>query len=192
MIATNKEMELITQVTSDLDRHEGFMEFAYPDPLSGLYKKYPHAGWGKKPAVDILQKLGIDLEDAEKSGAPWTVGYGFTNGVNLHSRTSKTQAKRKLEELVHAIHHDLFATLSWYKDTSTVTRTILINMYFNLGRKGLLGFRNTLRYISERNYRQAAANMLKSLWAKQVGRRASELARRLETQEIAAPYKATD
>ena len=192
MIATNKEMELITQVASDLDRHEGFREFAYPDPLSGLFRKHSRAGWGTKPAAEILSKLGIDQEDAEESGAPWTVGYGFTNGVNLNTRISRTQARRKLEELVHAVHYDLFATLSWYKDTSTVTKTVLINMYYNLGRKGLLGFRNTLRYISERNYRQAAANMLKSLWAKQVGRRASELARRLETQEIAAPYKATD
>jgi len=192
MIATNKEMELITQVTSDLDRHEGYREFAYPDPLSKLNKKYPRSGWGTKPAAEILKKLGFDIEDAEEAGAPWTVGYGFTNGVNLNTRVSKTQAKRKLEELVYAVHHDLFATLSWYKDTTMVTKTILINMYYNMGRKGLLGFRNTLRYISERNYKQAAANMLKSLWAKQVGRRASELARRLETQEIAAPYKATE
>lgn len=200
MIATNKEIELITQVTSDLDRHEGFREFAYPDPLSKLYQKFPRAGWGKEPAAEILKKIGnatlaragIDPDEVEEAGHPWTVGYGFTNGVNLNTRMSKTQSKRKLEELVHAVHHDLFATLSWYKDTTMVTKTILINMYYNLGRKGLLGFKNTLRYISERKYANAAANMMKSLWAKQVGRRASELARRLETQEIAAPYKATE
>lgn len=192
MIATNKELQLAHQVASDLDRHEGYREFAYPDPLSKLYKKYANEKWGFQPARDILNKLGISAEDATKLGAPWTVGYGFTHGVNLDSRVSKQQAKRKLEELVIAINRDLIGTLTWYKDATYVTKTILINMYYNLGRAGLLGFRNSLRYISERSYKQAATNMLKSLWAQQVGQRARELARRLETQEIPDPYKVPD
>lgn len=192
MIATNKELHLATQVASDLDRHEGYREFAYPDPLSKLQAKHPNEKWGFQPARDILNKLGISAEDAAKLGAPWTVGYGFTHGVNLDSRVSKQQAKRKLEELVIAINRDLIGTLTWYKDATYVTKTILINMYYNLGRAGLLGFRNSLRYISERSYKQAAANLLKSLWARQVGQRARELARRLETQEIPDPYKVPD
>lgn len=192
MIATNKELELVRQVVADLDRHEGFREFSYPDPLSKLYKKHANEKWGFKPSRDILSRLGVSYEDADKLGAPWTVGYGFTHGVNPDTRIPKQLAKRKLEELVLAVHRDLFLTLTWYKDSTTVTKTVLINMYYNLGRAGLLGFRNTLQYISERNYKQAAANMLKSLWAKQVGNRARELARRLETQEIPDPFKAPD
>lgn len=192
MIATNRELQLANQVASDLDRHEGYREFAYPDPLSKLYKKHPSEKWGFQPARDILSRLGISLEEAAQSGAPWTVGYGFTHGVNLDTRVTKQQAKRKLEELVIAINRDLIGTLTWYKDATYVTKTILINMYYNLGRAGLLGFKNSLRYISERNYKQAAANLLKSLWAQQVGQRARELARRLETQEIPDPYKVPD
>lgn len=192
MIATDKELMLTRQVASDLDRHEGYREFAYPDPLSRLYKKFPNEKWGFKPARDILAKLGFPLEEAGKAGAPWTVGYGFTHGVNPDSKVSRQQALRKLEELVLAVHRDLVGTLTWYKDSSFVTKTVLINMYYNLGRAGLLGFRNTLRYISEKRYTQAAANMMKSLWAKQVGQRARELARRIETQEIPDPYKAPD
>lgn len=192
MIATNKELQLAHQVASDLDRHEGYREFAYPDPLSKLQAKHPDEKWGFQPARDILSRLGVSYEDADKLGAPWTVGYGFTHGVNPDTRIPKQLAKRKLEELVLAVHRDLFLTLTWYKDSTTVTKTVLINMYYNLGRAGLLGFRNTLRYISERNYKQAAVNMLKSLWAKQVGQRARELARRLETQEIPASFKVPD
>lgn len=190
MIATNKDTQLINQVVADLDRHEGYREFAYPDPLSKLFRKYPNVRWGFKPAREILAKLGVDVEDAVGLGHPWTVGYGFTNGVHIDSRISRLMAKRKLEELALAIHRDLFLTLTWYHTASYETKTVLINMYFNLGRAGLLSFRNTLRYISERNYKQASANMLKSLWAKQVTRRAKELARRIETQEIPVPYKA--
>jgi len=192
MIATNKELLLANQVVSDLHRHEGYREFAYPDPLSRLFMKFPRERWGFKPARDILNSLDVSAEYAESAGAPWTVGYGFTNGVHLDSRIAQQQAKRKLEELVIAINRDLSQILTWYKDSSLVTKTVLINMYYNMGRAGLLGFRNTLRYISERNYKQAAANMLKSLWARQVGRRARELARRIETQEIPDPYKAPE
>lgn len=192
MIATNKETALANQVASDLHRDEGFREFAYPDPLSALFNKYRTERWGFKPAREILDKLGVSEESAAKSGAPWTVGYGFTHGVHLDSRISQQQAARKLEEMVLAINRDLADTLVWYKDSSFVTKTVLINMYFNLGKAGLLGFRNTLRYISARNYKQAATNMLKSLWARQVGRRARELARRMETQEIPATYLAPE
>lgn len=191
MIATNKELELVHQVVADLDRHEGYREFAYPDPLSKLYRLHPNQRWGYKSATEIMESLNIPFEDGRRLGAPWTVGYGFTNGVYPATAISRIRAKRKLEELVLAVHRDLFHTLTWYEGASFVTKTVLINMYYNLGRAGLLGFRNTLRYMSQRNYKQAAANMLKSLWARQVGRRARELARRIETQEIAAPYKVT-
>lgn len=192
MIATNKEMGLILQVASDLDRHEGFREFAYPDPLSRLAKRYPANKWGYLPAGEILAKLGIKYEDAVTMGAPWTVGYGFTQAVNPDSRVSKMVARRKLEEITHGIHHDLARTLTWYRESSFETKTVLINMYFNLGKTGLFSFRNTLKYIAARSYRQAAVNMLKSLWSKQVGVRARELARRMETQEIPEQYRIAD
>ena len=180
--------KLLLQVVKDLDRHEGFREFAYADPLSPLRNKYPNLSWGYKSVRDLAVPPGTNLD----LGEPWTVGYGFTEGVNPDSRMNKTQAKRRLEELVLAIDTDLDRTLSWYCGASFETKTVLINMYFNLGRAGLLGFKNTLKYISDKNYKQAAANMLKSLWAKQVGQRARELARRMETQSIPAEYQAPE
>lgn len=182
------QTKLMLQVAKDLNRHEGFREFAYADPLSSLRKKYPNLAWGHKPARELGLPPGVDLD----TGKPWTVGYGFTDNVTPDSRINKIQATRKLEQIILAIHCDLQDTLSWYKEASFVTKTILVNMYFNLGKDGLLGFRNTLRYISEKNYKQAAANMLKSLWARQVGSRATELARRMETQTIPEHYRAPE
>jgi lysozyme len=40
---------------------------------------------------------------------------------------------------------------------------------------GLLGFRKTLNYIKNRDYKQAATEMLNSKWAKQTPNRAIEL-----------------
>ena len=115
---------------------------------------------------------------------PWTVGFGDTHGVTLDSKVDRLRAERKLEEHILEVDAALKNTLSWYAEASFVTRIILINMTFNLGMVGLLKFKNTLSYIKAKNYAQAAANMRKSLWYQQVGRRAQRLARQMETQKI--------
>jgi len=58
-------------------------------------------------------------------------------------------------------------------------------MAFNLGIAGLLKFENTLALIRSGSYAQAAAEMVKSKWAKQVGKRADRLANMMKTGEVA-------
>jgi len=63
---------------------------------------------------------------------------------------------------------------------------VLLNMAFNLGVNGLLNFRNTLAMLNAAirgngNYDRVADGMLASRWARQVGRRADELARQMRT-----------
>ena len=101
---------------------------------------------------------------------------------------NRITAERRLEQEILDVDRALSNVLTWYKDTSFVTKTILINMAFNLGVKGLLGFRNTLTFISQKNYEQAARNMTQSLWYKQVGKRAVELTERMRTQQISAAH----
>ena len=60
---------------------------------------------------------------------------------------------------------------------------VLVNMAFNLGIRGLLGFKTTLEHVRCGNYPQAAAAMLDSKWAGQVKGRAKELAKQMEAGE---------
>lgn len=62
-----------------------------------------------------------------------------------------------------------------YNGLDAVRKSVLLNMCFNLGINGLLGFKNTLAFIKTGDWERAANNMLVSRWAKQVGRRAIEL-----------------
>ena len=62
-----------------------------------------------------------------------------------------------------------------YNGLDEVRKSVLLNMCFNLGVSGLLGFKNTLEFIKAGDWERAANNMLVSKWAKQVGRRAIEL-----------------
>lgn len=52
---------------------------------------------------------------------------------------------------------------------------VLIEMVFNLGKKGVSEFNNFLSYIASKNFKAASAEMLNSSWAKQVGNRANTL-----------------
>lgn len=62
-----------------------------------------------------------------------------------------------------------------YNGLDEVRKSVLLNMCFNLGVSGLLGFKNTLALVKAGDWERAANNMLVSKWAKQVGRRAIEL-----------------
>jgi lysozyme len=139
-------------LVSDLKRDEGLRLTAYPDPLSG--------------------------------GDPWTIGYGHT-GPEVHRglRWTQRQAEAALLADIEKHNSQLAAALPWVDRLDPARRRVLQNMAFNLGvgnpggRKGLLGFKNTLGMIERGEYDQAADAMLKSLWAKQVGMRAVRLSK---------------
>ena len=57
---------------------------------------------------------------------------------------------------------------------------VLTNMAFNLGHSRLKGFKRMLAALEQRNYPLASTEMLDSRWAKQVPKRANELARIME------------
>ena len=54
-------------------------------------------------------------------------------------------------------------------------------MCFNMGIDTLLEFKNTLSFMQAGDYNSAANGMLSSLWAKQVGLRADNLAVMMRT-----------
>ncbi|KWI49285.1 lysozyme [Burkholderia cepacia] len=65
--------------------------------------------------------------------------------------------------------------LSWWRFLDPVRQRVMMNMAFNMQGK-LLGFRNFLAAAQRGDWGTAAAEMLDSLWARQVGDRAKRLA----------------
>jgi lysozyme len=78
---------------------------------------------------------------------------------------------------------ELFRALPWARDLDPVRQAVLIDMAFNLGISGLLGFHNTLGAVRDKRWQDAARGMLASKWATQVGRRASRLSGMMLTGE---------
>lgn len=62
-----------------------------------------------------------------------------------------------------------------------VRQIVLIDMAFNLGGMSFAGFRNTIALVNSGKFKEAATNMLKSKWARQVGDRALRLANMMRT-----------
>lgn len=135
-----------SEILLDLRRDEGVVPYEYKDSLG-----YSTIGVGRL----IDRRKGGRLTDDE-------IDYLLANDV-----------RRTIADLDHF--------LPWWQSLSPVRQRVMVNMCFNLGignaelGRGLLGFKNTLAMIQRGDYEQAAANMLLSKWAKQVGQRAIRL-----------------
>ncbi|MGR9580626.1 glycoside hydrolase family protein, partial [Pandoraea sputorum] len=68
----------------------------------------------------------------------------------------------------------------WWRSLDPVRQRVLMNMAFNMQGK-LLGFRNFLAAAQRGDWARASAEMLDSLWARQVGDRSKRLAKMMET-----------
>lgn len=173
------------QTLEDLYRHEGFRAFPYPDPLSETHKKYPPSKykWGYRKATDIMKELGIGPE----GGKPWTWGCGNTHGVVLDGEISKEQALEDLSRELSAHLSVLDALVPEWKAYPDFAKTVLANLAYNMGNR-LGQFKNTNKYFRERNWAQAAVNLEKSAWYRQVGTRSKELVWRLRHEQVQPEY----
>lgn len=170
----------LIQTCADLHRHEGFKEYAYPDPLTRLAKQYPNEPWGDKPAKIILAKLG----ESEISGRPWTYGYGFTSRVTVDSYITRQQSDRKLEQLVMALWPEMDELLPDWIMKPLFCQSVVLNMDYNLGMDRFSKFAPTLALIKEDRFKDAGDRLTHSLWYTQVGSRGKELVARLRNQKI--------
>ena len=75
----------------------------------------------------------------------------------------------------------LLKVLPWFQDLDDARQGVLVNMAFQMGIQGLLGFTNTLKCVKEGRYKDAANGMLNSKWASQTPNRAKRLAKQMET-----------
>lgn len=94
---------------------------------------------------------------------------------------SDAQVDQLLTQDIQATFAQLDAKLPWWRGLDEVRQRVVANLAYNLGVGGLLTFHNTLLAMQRGSYAVAAAGMLASQWAKQVGARAQRLASAMET-----------
>jgi len=104
-----------------------------------------------------------------------------TIGVGRNLRDvglSDTEIDFLLDNDIKRVRSEL-SSLDWYRDLDEVRRGAIENMCFNMGLATLLQFTNTIKYLMDKDWQNAHDNMLKSLWARQVGIRAERLAKQI-------------
>lgn len=127
----------------------------------------------QKVKEQLLRHEGLKLKPYRCPAGKLTIGVGR----NLEDRgVSQKEAFIMLENDILRCESELLDDLpEVYSGLNDNRKSVLLNMCFNLGITGLMGFKNTLAFISAGDFERAANGMLASRWAKQVGRRAIEL-----------------
>lgn len=73
------------------------------------------------------------------------------------------------------------SSVPFFRGLNEVRQNVLINMSFNMGIRGVLGFKKMLHAAMLGDFEEAARQMLDSKWARQVGQRAVRLSEEMKT-----------
>jgi len=130
--------------------------------------------------AQLIQHEGQRSKAYQDSRGIWTIGVGHNLEANPISDMAIHQV---LSDDITEIEGRLDLNLPWWRSLSEVRQRVLADMCFNLGIGKLLGFNNTLAAIANGRYSDAAALMLQSTWAAQVGKRAKRLSRMMESDK---------
>lgn len=117
--------------------------------------------------------------------------YNDTKGlatVGIGRCIDKSRGKGILmNEAMYLLQNDIdecktkLQSLPWYIILSPIRQGAIIELVFNLGFSGLMGFKKMINAMSKSDYKDAAKELLDSLWAKQVGpNRSQNIAYRIE------------
>lgn len=111
----------------------------------------------------------------------WTIGVG--HNVESGPPIPESAIDLIFESDLSYVEKAITSSLPWVIELDPVRHGVLINMAFNLGMGGLLGFNNMLTAIQAGDWDEAAHQLMSSRYATQVGFRANRLALQLITGE---------
>lgn len=120
---------------------------------------------------------GCRLAAYQDTRGIWTIGYGSTCDVRPGDEWTQVQADTQLMVDVQSAEARLSADLPWFAALDPVRQDVLVNIAFNVGVHGLLGWPTTLSYFRAGAWESAAhALETEGAWDRQVGARAERLA----------------
>jgi lysozyme len=127
----------------------------------------------------LILHEGLKLKPYRCTAGKLTIGVGR----NLDDKgISRDEAMILLRNDIKDITGQL-ERYSWFRALGPVRRKVLIDMCFNLGMAGLLGFQKMIEALERGDYERAANEMIYSRWYRQVGERGRRLERMMRTGE---------
>jgi lysozyme len=155
-----------------------------PPPASVASFASPHRGLSRMTIDRIAMIRQLRLHEGERLKPYRCTAGKLTIGIGRNLEDRGITAEESAYLLGNDIDHhwrELLRALPWVASLDSVRQRVLLDMAFNLGITGMLGFKNTLATIQAGNYQRGAEMMLQSKWAGQVGQRAVRLSRMMAT-----------
>jgi len=125
---------------------------------------------------ELIRDEGVVSHAYQDSLGYWTIGVGHLIDKRKGGGLSDIIIRMILQNDINEVTTELDERLPWWRSLTEERQRVIVNMAFNLGVGGLLGFRKFLAALKVGNHEGAAIEMLDSLWATQVGDRATRLA----------------
>lgn len=100
-----------------------------------------------------------------------TIGYG----VNLVFGISEEEGTYLMKNRMISAMQSAYERYDWFKTLSPARKSVIVDMIYNLGTLGFGGFKGMHKAIKEGDFDLAGKEMLDSVWATQVKKRAHTL-----------------
>lgn len=133
--------------------------------------------------MENLIKLqeGLKLQLYKDIMGNQTIGYGR----NLSAKGIRTdEAALMFANDIAEVEADLKRTIPWYEELSPARQAVIIDVCFNIGLGGLMGFKDFLRAAESGDAKTAATELLDSHAAKQLPNRYQRLAYIYESDSL--------
>jgi lysozyme len=111
----------------------------------------------------------------------WTIGVGRLIDKRKGGGLRPDEITYLLNNDIDDRTNELNRRLPWFQNLDDARKGVLVNMSFQMGVDGLMGFKNTLKLVEQGKYENAAHAMLQSLWAKQTPERAKRMSEQMRT-----------
>jgi len=131
----------------------------------------------------LIRDEGVVRHAYEDSLGFTTIGVGRLIDVRRGGGLSPAEIDFLLTNDIGEKTAQVLEALPWATDLNEPRFAVLVNMAFQMGIRGLLGFSGMLAAVKDGDYKAAAEHMLDSKWEKQTPDRAHRLANQMESGE---------
>ena len=122
----------------------------------------------------IQKHEGCVLHAYQDTEGLWTIGYGRLIDKSRGGGITEAEAQFLFDRDYNRVY-DQVRDLPVFSELTDARQAVLVDMAFNLGVSGLLDFKKMFIALEARNYEEAASEMVKSKWYRQVGLRSADL-----------------
>lgn len=133
---------------------------------------------------DLREDEGEVLHAYKDSLGYLTIGVGILIDQRKGGGITKEESAYLLANHIRRKAGELLARAPWVADLNDARQGALVNMCFQMGVEGVLGFRNSLALIRAGKFEEAGAALKQSKWYGQTPNRAARVIKQIVTGEF--------